>query len=653
MNIELNEEQKIAVNTDSQYVLVQAGAGSGKTRVLTSRIERLVREGSNPAGILAVTFTNKAANEMRERLNLQLGEELSKKIWIGTFHGISYRILQNHPKAAGLMNNDFRLLDDADQTRLMEAAFDMEGLLPDSEKRMRTPARAEASRILKRQIESWKEKGVSVNEAIEKGEYLTTALAYKTYQESLMIRNVVDFTDLILMTTKLIESDEQASIFWPKKFEHILVDEYQDTNPLQSKWLRALSSNGASVFCVGDTDQSIYRWRGAEPSIMENFATDWKNAEILSITQNYRSTEQILNIANKIVAKTTRKYEKSLKSNKEGDVVSIEKYDNHDQENAALVKMIQEEMKTHSAEDIAILFRSNDQLSSFANVLEKHKIQYQKTGNDAFGRREEVQDCLAYLRVAIDPKDTIAFERILNKPTRGISEESARVILKHCGPRGDVIESLNHFKDDRRFSAISREGIKSLHETLVMSHGMVQEIDSTAGDIIDFALTKTAYRQWMASRGERLLNEKESNIALLIDLGKDETDINGFINNLTLSGENKPLEPGKIVLSTMHSAKGLEFEIVATPCMENGIFPNQLALKSAGGLDEERRLAHVAWTRARKRLYVSWAGIRNFQAQKPSMFLNEAELELSFEPLVSNKKQVLATGKKYSLRLVR
>ncbi len=631
----LNPEQGQAVAVNEGPTLVVAGAGSGKTRVLTVRMARLLQEKrALPQQILAVTFTNKASKEMRERIGRFVGEEQAAGLWMGSFHGVSLRILRRHAQAAGLKNDHFKILDDDAQLLLVKEAGIETGLIEEAD------AKDIKRRVkeLHAAIQQWKEEGLTPDDAAQEQDLMRLPGAkhllqtYRVYQKKLMDRNACDFADLLLHVLSLWRRDEKIRAQWHTRFSYILVDEFQDTNRLQYDWLKMLSGQN-NLFCVGDLDQSIYEWRGARPAIMMGFPKDFPNTTMITIDRNYRSTEQILDISNKIVASNARLVEKTLRSEVDGEPVEISAFPSEREEADAIVFEAERLMRQGTpASEIAILFRSAGQMRIIEQALRLRSVAYEVVGGQRFDERMEVRDAMAYLRLASDPTDDLAFLRIANRPMRGIGEASAKLVVgRHIRDQGPIADALRTVAQDSSVRVQKKARKAMLDLAQILEDLVHQENDSarTPGDVLEHALERVDYMQWLEDSGDDLAPQRYEILQDMMAEGRSgrfESSGQWLQEIMLIAAADQAQDLPKIRLSTIHAAKGLEYNVVFSPCLEDGILPNARSIQEAYGLAEERRIAHVAWTRARQRLYISCAQTRHGQLQMPSPFFQEVGL---------------------------
>ena len=624
----LNPEQLKAVTLPRECALILAGAGSGKTRVLTTRIAHLIQTGQvSPAGILAVTFTNKAAREMLTRLSAMRPIN-PRGMWVGTFHGLCNRLLRTHYREAELPQL-FQILDSGDQQSLVKRLAKAQGL--DEEKY--------PPRQLQNFINNCKEAGLRAN-AVEAGDEFTRRMVafYADYDAQCRREGVVDFAELLLRTFELLTRNLNLLQHYQQRFRYILVDEFQDTNKLQYKWIKLLAGTNGCVFAVGDDDQSIYRFRGAEVGNMNEFVRDFDVKEVVKLEQNYRSHGNILDAANAIIAQNKARLGKNLwTSEGKGEPLRIYAAANDEEE----ARFIVDEVKQLHREgmplsEIALLYRSNAQSRVLEHTLFRAGVAYKVDGGLRFFERQEVKHALAYLRLAANPDDDTAFTRVVNFPPRGIGARSIEQLqeasergmgsLMHAAKNGVVTgrsgTSLKQFID-------VIEGLRTSSETLRLP------------ELIEEILERSNLRQHYAAEKDgqdRLENLNELVNAATIfadefehglepageaqedveDVGTPEQQIlAAFLSHASLEAGEREASAGQdaMQLMTVHSAKGLEFHAVFISGLEEGLFPHENSMLEDGGIEEERRLMYVALTRARKRLYLSYAGCRMLHGQ--------------------------------------
>lgn len=655
----LNFEQRQAVITTEGAVQVVAGAGTGKTNILTRRIANIILAGkAEPHRILAVTFTNKAANEMCERIDSLLGSSQTG-VEAGNFHSTSLRMLRYHAKAAGLRDETFMVIDEDDQRTLVEEA--MRAIHHEAD-----PSRTwkDEIKLFHARIQFWKEEGWTVENAARKADLTHEDNAkalkiYGPYQAELLKRNVCDFADLILHMVVLFRTEPTIRKFWSSRYKYILVDEFQDTNPLQYEWIRHLASASGNIFVVGDLDQCIYQWRNARPEIFNSFSADWKGCRIITVHRNYRSSQPILDVANAVVNATHRPHPKVLTSNVEGKPVVLDGFDFAQAEAEAIASRISQLISAgETPAEIAILLRAAYPMRIIEQKLHAAGIHYTVVGGVKFYDREEIRDAITYLRIFHDPTDELSFRRICNKPARNIGDTTAdKVIGAYRMGAPDLAAACRDVASNgQRITKAARDNLNMLADLIAEGTAMYREADMApaikplsdpgqiddalhpqkrvggvpVGNLIQWMLEKTDYLRWRRSIGDEKAEEREENLIELVSAANEYTDVTSFLQHVSLmsAADEAGNEFDAVRLSTIHAAKGLEFNVVFSPCLEEGILPHARALAEshAYGLDEERRIAHVAWTRARKELYVSYSRYRNDRGAKPSEFLVDAGL---------------------------
>ena len=620
----LNETQREAVESVDGPLLVLAGAGTGKTRVLTTRLAHILMQGkAHPGQMLAVTFTNKAASEMRERVAALVGRPV-EGWWVGTFHHLGARLLRYHAEAVGLTPN-FTILDQDDQVRLVKQFMDIHEI---DDKRF--PARSVAG-----YIQRWKDRGlmpgrVTMNEGadLDDGRILNL---YRDYQARLRQVNAADFGDLLLLCIEMFQAQLEILDRYQRQFRFILVDEYQDTNVAQYLWLRLLAQGHKNICCVGDDDQSIYSWRGAEVGNILRFEEDFPGAKTVRLERNYRSTPHILAAASGLISHNEDRLGKTLWTDvNEGEPVRVcGVWDGEEEARAVSEEIEALQAKGHKLNEIAVLVRAGFQTREFEERLITIGLPYRVIGGPRFYERQEIRDAVAYLRVIAQPNDDLAFERIVNLPKRGIGQATLQPI--HILARADGISLTRAVKKLIETDEIKPKPRKTLADLLVdferwrgLAH-MVPQAE-LAGTVLD----ESGYTEmWKLSKAPeasgRLDNLKELVAAL-----EDFESLAAFLEHVSLVMENEgSMVEDKVNLMTLHGAKGLEFLTVFLPGWEEGLFPHQRALDDGGtgGLEEERRLAYVGLTRARERAIVSFAANRriygNWQSATPSRFVDE------------------------------
>ena len=622
----LNPEQRAAVETIDGPLLVLAGAGTGKTRVLTTRFAHiLLSRKAFPSQILAVTFTNKAAREMRERVSAILGAP-AEGMWLGTFHAICARMLRRHAAQVGLSEN-FTILDSDDQIRVLKQVMDAARI----DTKRWTPASVMAM------IQRWKDRGLTParagTEAAEDRASPARDL-YAAYQARLLALNAADFGDLILHMTEILRTKPDILAEYHRRFRYILVDEYQDTNLVQYLWLRLLAQGHHNICCVGDDDQSIYSWRGAEVENILRFEKDFPGARVVRLESNYRSTATILAAASTLIAHNTGRLGKTLRPGRAdaqgGEKVSVVGlYDSEEEARMIGQRIEQLRRENHPLSEIAVLVRAGFQTRAFEERLILLGVPYRVVGGLRFYERQEVRDAVAYMRAMLRPADDLAFERIVNVPRRGVGDTALRAMHETARAAGLSLQNAcAHLLETGAIKGKARTALADLlrgfndWKALLDREGHVETVR--------IMLDESGYTEmWKQDKSAEAPGRLE-NLKELVRALADFESLDGFLDHVALVMENEDAtNTERVSLMTLHGAKGLEFDTVFLPGWEEGIFPNQRSLDESGdkGLEEERRLAYVGLTRARKRAIVSHAAHRrvyaNWQDSIPSRFLDE------------------------------
>ena len=624
----LNETQLEAVETTDGPLLVLAGAGTGKTRVLTTRMGHILIQGkSRPWEILAVTFTNKAAREMKDRV-ADLIDRPIEGWWVGTFHAIGARMLRANAEAAGLKSN-FTILDTDDQIRLIKQLIDVHEI---DEKRW--PAR-----VIAGTIQRWKDRGllpdkVTPTEGGDADEGRVLSL-YAEYQERLSVLNAADFGDLLLLCLKMFKDHPQILAEYQNQFRYILVDEYQDTNVAQYLWLRLLAQKHRNICCVGDDDQSIYSWRGAEVGNILRFEEDFPGAAIVRLERNYRSTPHILAAASGLIAHNEGRLGKTLwTETNEGEPVQVRGVWDGEEEARVVGDAIESlHSNKHALNQIAILVRASFQTREFEERMLTLGIPYRIIGGARFYERQEIRDAIAYLRVTVQPDDDLAFERIINLPKRGIGNATMQTIHHYArAERISLTRAVLRLIETDEFRPKVRTTLSDLMADFERWRSLISVMHhpELTGTILDESGYTAMWQNNKAPEAPgRLDNLKELVVAM-----EDFENIGGFLEHVSLVMENEESnELDKVTMMTLHGAKGLEFDTVFLPGWEDGLFPHQRSLDESGasGLEEERRLAYVGLTRAGKRATVLYASNRRiygkWQSAYPSRFIEELPSE--------------------------
>ncbi len=622
---DLNDEQRTAVLTLDGPVLVLAGAGTGKTRVLTTRIAHILSMGAaNPSQILAVTFTNKAAREMKERVAALAGGAIEGMPWLGTFHSIGVKILRRHAELVDLKSN-FTILDTDDQIRLLKQVIDAEGV--DKE---RWPARQLAG-----MIDSWKNRGLTPakvpnNEAMAFATGKSRDL-YAAYQSRLKELNAADFGDLLLECLKLFAEHQDVLAEYQKRFRYVLVDEYQDTNVAQYLWLRLIAQGSPNICCVGDDDQSIYGWRGAEVDNILRFETDFPNATVIRLERNYRSTGHILGAASGLIAANEGRLGKTLFTDGAiGEKVTITSHWDCEEEARTICSDIESiQSHGHTLNEIAILVRASFQMRVLEDRFVTIGLPYRVIGGPRFYERAEIKDAIAYLEVTLNPSNDLKFERIINTPKRGLGDTSVRRVRDLARARNITLYAAA--REIIQTEDLSGRARKSLTALLMSFERWRNQVDGFPHtELAELILDESGYTaMWQADKSPQAASRLE-NLKELVRFMHEFDSLQGFLEHVSLVMDADQNSDGdRVSIMTLHAAKGLEFETVFLPGWEDGLFPHQKSLDENGlaGLEEERRLAYVGLTRAKQRAKISFAQNRRnrglFQSALPSRFVDE------------------------------
>ncbi len=625
----LNNSQREAVEAMNGPVLVLAGAGTGKTRVLTTRLAHvLATRNAWPGQILAVTFTNKAAREMQNRIGMLVGGVVEGMPWLGTFHSIGAKILRRHAELVGL-RSDFTILDMDDQNRLLKQLIKAADI---DEKRW--PARQLAS-----YIDGWKNRGLTP-EKVPAGdaEHFGNgkgALLYAAYQERLKILNAADFGDLLLECLRLFQENPSVLADYQERFKYMLVDEYQDTNVAQYLWLRLLAQKHKNICCVGDDDQSIYGWRGAEVDNILRFEKDFPGAKVVRLEQNYRSTPHILGAASGLITANESRLGKTLWTNlEEGEKVTLRGLWDGEEEARVIGEDIEQlQRQNHLLREMAILVRASFQMREFEDRFINLGLPYRVVGGPRFYERMEVRDANAYLRLVAQQDDDLAFERIVNKPKRGLGDKAVQTLHILARSQGtSLMRAARLIVETEELRQPARRNLKAFVEMVDRWRALVPGMGHI--ELAETILDESGYTEmWQNDRSAdapgRLENLKE-----LVRSMEHFENLAGYLEHISLVMEIEQNDTAdKVNLMTLHSAKGLEFDTVFLPGWEEGLFPHQRSLDESGlaGLEEERRLAYVGITRAKKNARISFASNRRihnlWQSSIPSRFVDELPKE--------------------------
>lgn len=626
----LNTAQREAVTAELTHLLVLAGAGSGKTRVLVHRMAYLMAAHHvSPYEILAVTFTNKAANEMRSRIEKLRGVPVNH-MWVGTFHGLAHRLLRAHYQEAELPQT-FQIIDSEDQLRLIKRIH----------RAMELDESAWPPKQTQWFINNHKENGVRAHQLNGADDYTTQKLQqiYVEYEALCQRSGLIDFTELLLRSYELLQNNEAVRTHYQRRFLHILVDEFQDTNAIQYRWLRLLTGSNSFMMAVGDDDQSIYSWRGAQVKNIRHFSRDFKNAQTIRLEQNYRSTKTILEAANAVIAKNKDRMGKTLwTSGGKGDLITLfEAFNEREEASQVISEIKQLSRNTYSLNDFAILYRSNAQSRILEEALLEAKIPYRIYGGFRFFERAEIKDALCYLRLIVNRNDDAAYERVINTPVRGIGQTTLAKIRDMARENSASLwETTLHCLSTNLFTTRTASALQSFVE--MIDQLSVETKTLKLAESVDLMLMRTgllqAHKEDKSEKGlSRAENLKELISATTEFVVKSEHDnlseIEAFLVDVVLeTGEQQADEQTDCVsLMTLHAAKGLEFPVVFIVGMEEKLFPHQMSVNERDGLEEERRLCYVGMTRAMKKLFLSCAEYRQLYGQgqynPPSRFIAE------------------------------
>lgn len=627
----LNESQYEAVVNTEGPVLVLAGAGSGKTRVVTYKIAYLVKEiGINPFNILAITFTNKAANEMKERAE-ELLERSINGMWIGTFHSICVRILRKH------YSSNFTIYDTQDSVNLIKRIIKDRNLDSDQFK----------PKSIKNRISDFKNKGMGVKEFQEfagSDFYLKiVGEIFFDYEAAMKEANALDFDDLLLKTVKIFEANPSVCEEYSSKFDYIFVDEYQDVNDIQYKFIKAISHVHNNLTVVGDENQSIYAFRGANLENILNFERDFKGAKVIYLNQNYRSTKSILDAANHLILNNPQKYKRELLATKADDEkVKCYNLMTGDDEAYKVLEII-ENLKDSGEKysDIVILYRTNNQSRAFEDVFVRNSVPYEIIGGIRFYDRKEVKDVLAYLKLLNNPFDSVSFERIVNTPRRGVGPKTLGDLNEYRLVTGkDYFETL---------SDIGTKSAKQFGEDFIKIREVMNDV--SLSELVDIVLEKSEYLKELKVSKNPEDESRVQNVYEFVSYVKEyenknpESELSEMLNEISLLSDiDQSKEEDKVVLMTVHSSKGLEFRNVFVVGLEEGLFPSRMSMEDEKDVEEERRLFYVALTRARDRLFLTSADSRMIYGQtiysKNSRFLEEIKdfVEIEDETVKSRVK---------------
>ncbi len=628
---ELNAAQREAVETLQGPVLMLAGAGTGKTKALTSRIAHLLATGTaRPHEILAVTFTNKAAREMKHRIGAHMGEAVEGMPWLGTFHSVCAKLLRRHAELVNLKSS-FTILDTDDQIRLMKQLIQAAGI---DEKRW-------PPRMLSGIIDSWKNKAYTPEKVpvAESGAFDHKGVdLYAAYQARLRDLNAVDFGDILLHMVTIFQTHPDVLQQYQRWFRYILVDEYQDTNVAQYMWLRLLAAEHKNICCVGDDDQSIYGWRGAEVGNILRFEKDFPGAHVVRLEENYRSTPHILAAASGVIAANKGRLGKTLfTSRTDGEKVRlIGHWDGEEEarwigEEVEAMQRGTRGMDPVGLDHMAILVRASHQMRAFEDRFLTIGLPYRVIGGPRFYERMEIRDAMAYFRLAVSPEDDLAFERIVNTPKRGLGEKAVQTIQRTARSNGvSLVEGARLVCQGKLLGGKGLKELTILIDALDRWHGQVRAEADTHVELAEMILDESGYTGFWQNDKTPEAPGRLENLKELVKALENFENLQGFLEHVSLIMDNETEEAGeKVSVMTLHAAKGLEFPAVFLPGWEDGLFPSQRSMDESGlkGLEEERRLAYVGITRAEDICTISFAANRRvygqWQSQMPSRFIDE------------------------------
>ena len=637
----LNPAQEEAVTSDKKHLLVLAGAGSGKTRVLVHRIAWKIQvENFSPYSILAVTFTNKAAREMRERIDELLGMPL-RGMWVGTFHGLAHRLLKAHWYDAKLPEN-FQILDSDDQLRLVKRV--MRGM--DLDEQRWPPKQAQWW------INGQKDEGLRSAHIQEGGDpFLTTMLRiYRGYEETCESLGVIDFAELLLRALELWKENPEVLEHYQGRFQHILVDEFQDTNAVQYAWLRILAGTRSAVTAVGDDDQSIYGWRGAKVENILSYERDFPETHTVKLEQNYRSTSNILTAANGVISKNAERLGKNLWTDSgEGESIALYAAFNEHDEARYIADRLQSWVNDgNRRDDSAILYRSNAQSRVLEAALLQAEIPYRIYGGQRFYERLEIKNALAYLRLMLNCHDDVAFERVVNVPPRGIGDRTLELIRELArGNNTTLWSAASVVVSEQHLTARATNAVTAFIELINEMSGQLEELPlaEQAENAIQFSGLIEMHRREKGERGQARVENLEELISACRAFEAEDRDIPilpQFLDQVALDAGDRQADEDQdaVQLMTLHSAKGLEFPLVLIAGMEENLFPHKMSLDEPGRLEEERRLAYVGITRAMQKLYLTFAESRSIYGSESfnsvSRFVRDIPKEVIEEVRIHN-----------------
>ena len=630
----LNNQQKLAVTSTEGPLQVLAGAGSGKTKVLTTRIAHLIQEKKCfGQQILCVTFTNKAANEMRERVVKLVNSKSVAFPWLGTFHSICNKMLRRNAEAVGLKPN-FTIIDTLDQIKLIKNILESENI----------DIKKNPPKQIAYYIDQWKNKSLLPEDIRlnNKDFNLSNALKiYKVYQKRLQIMNCVDFGDLILHVVTILKKFEDIKKIYQKNFKYILVDEFQDTNFIQNLWLKLLTSDSKNICVVGDDDQSIYSWRGAEVKNILEFNTNFKNTITVKLEQNYRSTKNILSSATSLISNNKDRLTKEIWSDLgDGNKVKIKSYFDGLSEANGISDIIEQYLTSkYKLNSISILVRAAFQTRELEERFIKIGLPYRIIGGLKFYERAEIKDALGYLRLINQSNDDISFERIINTPKRSIGNNSVKKIHQYARQKGlCLLDASQEILKENILKPKTVKNLKTFITNMISWKKNSEKFDHIT--LLETVLDESGYTSMLKTEKTPEADAKLENLKELKASMKSYTSLNDFLENISLqTAIDEKWDGEKINIMTIHSAKGLEFDAVFLPGWEEGLFPHQKSIdeKGAEGIEEERRLAYVAITRAKKELFISFANQRKFYGRQNDNYDFYSSIQSRFIDEIDNE----------------
>ncbi len=643
--VDLNEAQKLAVTHEGGPVLVVAGAGSGKTRVLTRRLSYLVANGVHPLSILAITFTNKAAAEMRARVASTL-EQTYGHMWVSTFHSASVRMLRSFATELGY-HPGFSIYDSQDSQRLLSQVITGMGLDV-----KRFPPKGVAS-----QISAFKSEMVSPEELGQSGSASYEAAitkVYLEYQQRLLRNNAMDFDDLLLNVVRLFRRSPEVLSYFRQRFSHVLVDEYQDTNRVQNEVVLLLTEESRNAFAVGDADQSIYRFRGADVGNILEFEKAFPDATVILLEQNYRSTSVILSAANGVISNNSFRIPKQLWTEKTGgDLISVTEVPTDRDEAKMISEQVLLEVRDNhrSYGDLAVFYRANAQSRLLEEELVKSQIPYRVVGGTRFYDRKEVKDALAYLRLVVNPADEVSLRRVINVPKRGVGDTTVAKLAEFARDMG--VTMLEALGSPRAFGASAKASAELLKfKELLAAIAEKAEAGVSPNRICIYLLSESGLRAEISAERTYESESRLENLDELVRVAETYETLGEFLEESALySSSDVDTDGSAVTLMTLHAAKGLEFPVVFITGLEDGVFPHFRSMVDSESLEEERRLIYVGITRAMQKLYLSYASQRggeyNGQYNPPSRFLSELPSDLVIGNMAGRRKGVGDSASQY------